>query len=910
MIGRTIAHYRILELAGEGGMGVVYKAQDLHLDRLVALKLLPPEKLADPTRRARFVQEAKSASALNHPNIIHIYDVTETDGMPFLAMEYISGKTLGAAIGRRGMAISEILKYAVQIADGLAKAHGAGIVHRDLKPSNIMITEDGLVKILDFGLAKLMEETSSEDSLENLETKSARDFNIAHTEEGMIVGTAAYMSPEQAQGKPTDSRSDIFSFGAVLYEMVCGQRAFQGESQMRTVAKVLHENPPALSDSVPAIPSELEKLIARCLRKDPERRLRSMADLKVALQELKEESDSGKLGTGTVASAATVAPASRKMWWAVGVTIVVLAGTSAMWLEWPRAKKTSASTAPASIGLTMNVGDEMSPTFSPDGNQIAYSWNGEKLGTNHIYVKLIGAGPPLQLTKDQGNDFFPAWSPDGQTIAFLRDVGSGKHDLYLIPALGGQERKLLQLYIPERVWQGSKYLEWMPDSKRLIYTTKVAADKPANLYAINIDSRETTQVTSAPIGSIGDSKPSISRDGSQLAFGRLLGVGPEDFYVLKLNPDLTSRGEPQRVSFFNWEVDGGAWSPSGRSLILSQNTAFFKVGFSKNGIAEGQPQKIESLGTGWWPAIARQGRRMAFTRSYEGPWNIWRIGLSNSGQAGDKKDSSSAAVNLVPSATGEFAPQYSPDGKKIAFESGRTGKLEIWTCNSDGQNCAAITSFGRVATGVPHWSPDSKQIAFYSRPDEAAQIYVIDADGGNVRRMTTDKWENFFSSWSRDGKWIYFSSNRSGTDQVWKIPSSGGEPVQVTHQGGFAAYESMDGKTLYFTQTRELTTSLAKMPVGGGEETKIADGVIVFNFAVGRQGIYYMTQPDMRTATRLVQYQSFADQRVRTLATINQNLYHGFSLSPDERWLLYAPSEHGGNNVMVVDNFDLDTIER
>jgi serine/threonine-protein kinase len=208
MIGRTIAHYRILELAGEGGMGVVYKAQDLHLDRLVALKLLPPEKLADPTRRARFVQEAKSASALNHPNIVHIYDVTEADGTPFLAMEYVTGKTLGAAIGRRGMAISEILKYAVQIADGLAQAHGAGIVHRDLKPSNIMITEDGLVKILDFGLAKLTEETSSEDSLENLATKSARDFNVAHTEEGMIVGTAAYMSPAVAHfRRPHPSRS-------------------------------------------------------------------------------------------------------------------------------------------------------------------------------------------------------------------------------------------------------------------------------------------------------------------------------------------------------------------------------------------------------------------------------------------------------------------------------------------------------------------------------------------------------------------------------------------------------------------------------------------------------------------------------------------------------------------------------
>jgi Tol biopolymer transport system component len=186
----------------------------------------------------------------------------------------------------------------------------------------------------------------------------------------------------------------------------------------------------------------------------------------------------------------------------------------------------------------------------------------------------------------------------------------------------------------------------------------------------------------------------------------------------------------------------------------------------------------------------------------------------------------------------------------------------------------------------------------------------MDADGGNVRRLTTDKWENFFPSWSRDGRWIYFGSNRSGAEQVWKIPSSGGEPAQVTHHGGFAAFESMDGKTLYFTQSHELTTSLGKMPGAGGEETKIAEGVIVHNFAVGREGIYYMTQPDTRTATRLVQYMNFADQKTRTIATINQNVYHGFSLSPNERWLLYAPSEHGGNNVMVVDNFDVDAVDR
>ena len=318
-IGQTLSHYRILEKVGEGGMGVVYKARDLHLDRFVALKFLPPERLADETRRQRFVQEAKSASALNHPNIIHIYDVAEANGTIFLAMEYVSGRTLSQLIARKGLPLNDVLKFATQIADALAKAHAAGIVHRDLKPSNLMVTEDGLVKVLDFGLAKLTE-PNSEDSIE---TRSTKHYGPPCTEEGVILGTAGYMSPEQAEGKATYARSDIFSFGEVLYEMLSGRRAFQGESQIRTLAKVLREEPLPLHETGEGIPPELEGLVARCLRKDPERRLRSMADLKVALQELKEESESGRLATGALAANAT--SVSKRKWWLAAAVIGVAA---------------------------------------------------------------------------------------------------------------------------------------------------------------------------------------------------------------------------------------------------------------------------------------------------------------------------------------------------------------------------------------------------------------------------------------------------------------------------------------------------------------------------------------------------------------------------------------------------------
>ena len=296
MVGRTISHYEIIEKLGEGGMGVVYKARDTHLDRFVAIKVLPPEKVADAERKRRFVQEAKSASALNHPNIITIHDIASDNGLDFIAMEYVPGKALNQLLTRKGLPLAEALKYAVQIADALAAAHAAGIIHRDLKPGNVMVSgppeRSAFVKVLDFGLAKL---TDKADRSDREFTESMHQDDTPASGEGSIVGTVSYMSPEQAEGKKVDARSDIFSFGALLYEMVTGRRAFQGDSRLSTLSAVLREEPKPASQIVEGLPRELERIIARCLRKSPERRPQTMADLKVALQELKEESDSGSL---------------------------------------------------------------------------------------------------------------------------------------------------------------------------------------------------------------------------------------------------------------------------------------------------------------------------------------------------------------------------------------------------------------------------------------------------------------------------------------------------------------------------------------------------------------------------------------------------------------------------------------
>src|SRR5262247_3166749 len=302
MIGQTLDQYRIDSKLGEGGMGVVYKGRDAHLDRAVAIKVLPADSVADPSRKQRFAQEAKAASALNHTNIVTIYDIRSQDGADFIVMEYIEGQTLDKCIGPTGMRPMHVLKYAAQIADALIKAHGAGILHRDLKPSNIMVTEEGSIKILDFGLAKLLEPP---DFSADGTTLTARSI----TEQGTVLGTTAYMSPEQAEGRKLDGRSDIFSFGSVLYEMVTGRRAFEGANKISTLGAILHTEPKAASEISAGVPTELDKIIARCLRKDPERRAQGIADIKLALEELKQESESGKLSAKIGAATAVRPPA-------------------------------------------------------------------------------------------------------------------------------------------------------------------------------------------------------------------------------------------------------------------------------------------------------------------------------------------------------------------------------------------------------------------------------------------------------------------------------------------------------------------------------------------------------------------------------------------------------------------------
>ncbi len=515
MVGKVLAQYQISEKLGEGGMGVVWKARDTRLDRFVALKTLSAERLADPERKRRFVQEAKAASALNHPNIVHIYDIAEADGVQFIAMEYVAGKTLDQLIGRKGLRFNEALKYSIQIADALAKAHSAGIIHRDLKPSNIMVTENGLVKVLDFGLAKLAETAAGEFG----ETATVKAPEGPNTEEGTIVGTIAYMSPEQAEGKKVDARSDIFSLGSVLYEMVTGRRAFHGDSKLSTLSAILKEDPKPVSSVMLDVPRDLEKIISHCLRKDVERRFQHMADVKTLLDELKEESDSGKL-TGIVAGA--TGRKSRLPWALAGTAMLFAALGIGLWLLRP-----TSHAVPKTVPLTSYPGRQGTPAFSPDGKQVAFAWNGEKEDNFDIYVKLVDAGTPLRLTSSPADEYAPAWSPDARYIAFCRDV-SDHTEIWMIPALGGAERKL-------RESAGCDGLSWSSDGKYLAFMDKNAPREPYSIFLLSVETGDKQKLTSPPAEYFGDLMPRFSPDGKTIAFLRVsAGLSGEIYYCLSL----------------------------------------------------------------------------------------------------------------------------------------------------------------------------------------------------------------------------------------------------------------------------------------------------------------------------------------------------------------------------------------
>ena len=874
MTGQTLLHYQIIGKLAEGGMGIVYQARDSHLDRLVAIKVLPPDKVADPQRQARFVQEAKAASALRHPNIVTIHDIACDAGHDFIVMEHVAGKTLSQLIGRRGMKLQDAVRYAIQTADALACAHAAGIVHRDLKPSNIMVDEHGVVRVLDFGLAKLTQTEAGED----VPTETMRP----ETEEGTIVGTTSYMSPEQAEGKAVDARSDVFSFGSVLYEMLCGRKAFTGGSAVSTLAAILNRDPAPLGEEVPR---DLERIVARCLRKDRARRWQGMADVKVALEDVKEDSDSGRL-------ALAEKPARRGARWPTvlgTLAVVAIAAGCVLWLLNRPGKTTLA--VPIPVPLTTYPGSQSWPSFSPEGDRVAFSWDGPKQDNFDIYVKLIGADLPVRLTTDPAPDHRPAWSPDGRWIAFLRIMPGEKSGLFLIPSVGGAERKLIEV-------TGGR-ISWHPSSRWLVVPDRDSLQEPRALFLVSVETGEKRKLTSPPQGLRGDVEPAFSPDGRAVAFTRAVTKKDSDLYLLELSEDLRTIGAPKRITFWQRCTGEPAWWPDGNSILFASgastsNRTLWQMAIRGSARRAGEPERLPFGGESQFlaPAVSQQGRVAYMQTSLRA--HIWRLDLGGS-QRVDKMPMNSSRLDHV--------PRYSPDGKRIAFVSNRSGSDEIWLCEADGSNAVKLTSFGGPEVASPVWSPDGRRIAFYALPGGTDESYIIGADGGRPERLRGTQSGDWIISWSRDGKSIYFGSGRSGELQTWKVPAGGGDPVQIKNQGGAYGVESPDGKFFYhLAETSEGgDTELRRVPVEGGEEIRITGLVHPQSFAVVERGIYYISGWENPSVQRF----NFTTRKVETVAKIEGRVEGDFSVSPDSRWLLYTALEGGSeqSDLMMVEKF-------
>jgi Tol biopolymer transport system component/DNA-binding winged helix-turn-helix (wHTH) protein len=537
-----------------------------------------------------------------------------------------------------------------------------------------------------------------------------------------------------------------------------------------------------------------------------------------------------------------------------------------------------------------NMGEKHTPSLSPDGQHLAFAWNGGAGPHFNLYVKLVGTEESIRLTKRASIDFNPVWSPDGRYIAFCR-ILRGETGIYVIPSLGGVERRVRETH-----WQEDEFyqvfwffgrLSWSPDGTLLAYSDRTDANEPTAIFLLSLDSLEVRRLTS-PRGSVGDYNPVFSPDSRTLAFNR----GSQGVTSIYTAP--VSGGEEQHLISgvqYGW---GLAWTPDGRDIVFARAAWLTDAGWiwkmSRHG---GEPERLQFGQEGVEPSI--RGNRLVYARQTTNI-NIWRRAIHSVVSAGPSD-------RFIRSTRMESGPQFSPDGSKIAFESTRSGAFEIWMCRSDGTEPVQLTRFNS-STGTPRWSPDGQQIAFDSRAPGNADIFVVDARGGAPRRLTSEPSSEVVPSWSRDGRWIYFASDRTGNHEVWKMPSSGGSAMQVTHHGGFAAFESTDGRFLYYAKGMTVP-GLWRIPTNGGEEVEIISSLEAGHWgywAVVENGIYYL-DTTAKPAIAFFDVNTRRTTRLFDLENRPATQAPGLAVSSDKRTILYTQLDVLTRDVMLVENF-------
>ena len=774
-----LGHYEVLSQLGSGGMGEVYLAYDSTLDRKVALKLLPAEVASRSDRMGRFVQEAKAAAALNHPNIAHVYEIGEDQGHHFIAMEFIEGTTLSDKIHRENKSLPKLLRYLQHVAEGLAKAHSAGIVHRDLKPDNIMITKDDHVKVLDFGLAKLSEP-------EALATGSEDVTRRPLTNPGAIMGTVGYMSPEQAQGKidEIDSRSDTFSFGCLLFEVATGHKPFEAESVIKSLHKLVYEAAPSVSDFNTAAPPELQRIIRRCLEKDPEDRYQTIKDVAVELRQLRRELADidttatpplrGDSATRSTAATVSVEQTQPKIRWILIAAVVLITGAASFAYIWKRPAPGAVARHFQNMKITRvtNEGNVETAAVSPDGQYIAYSV--EENGKRSIWTKHLGTGSRLQIVPPTEAYAMTAstFSADGYVYYTITDEANPQGGLYQVPVLGGTPKKVLSSV--------SQPISISRDGKQIAFGRYHLKGTHDELFLANIDgSNERRILTVEEPDWVGGSNPVWSPDGESVAVA--IGSLSKNTLTgnnLSMTPTVisTADGSARRIEPSRWVYVGRlAWFSDGRGLVFpAQEQQLSPPQLWQISYPEGEARRITNdlNSYGLFTLTLTDNDSSLVAVQHETTSNIW---VTNVGQPGSERALTPRKNELE----GSRGVAWTADGR-IVFDSNiDEGRGSIWAVSSDGGAPVPILNNKTSDTG-PEIPPDGRVMVFGSLRNGGNQVWRADLDGSNQRQLTTATGGVPGFSVSRDGRWVLFNPYTGG---ISKIATDGGTPTALIDKG-------------------------------------------------------------------------------------------------------------------------------
>ena len=794
--GQQLSHYLLIEKIGEGGMGVVWKAEDTRLHRQVALKFVPEEKAQANPVVDRHLREARAASALNHQNICSIYDIGEWEGRQFIVMELLEGQSLQERIGGKPMEVETAIDLSMQVADALDAAHGKGIIHRDIKTANLFVTDRGQAKVLDFGLAKLGAgiELESQD-----ETRTARDM----TTPGTVLGTVSYMSPEQALGKELDQRTDVFSLGVVLYEALTGRRAFEGTTSAAVFDAILNRAPTAPVELNRNVSPELQRIVNKALEKEPDLRYPSAAGFLADLKALKRDSAS-------VAARQASAWSSSARWGLFGAGVVLIGAVVA----WGVLSRDSGQTLTprAATRLTFSAGPEYSGSLSPDSRFVAYAHT--EYGTMDLHMRPRDGGQTLRLTDAPGDELLPRWSRDGNEIAYVQGNGT-VCDIHRIAPTGGASVKLVETNIPflQSFWRAMNSLgslPWSPNDEHLVFSRTLPSGEVA-IFEVNLESREERQITTPPAEAY-DLSASYSFDGRWIVFTRT----QQGVSGLWLVPASGGDERPLLVDEFNHGEP--SFLPGDEFIVFSSNRS---GPFNMWAIHIGSGRLSAMTfggGSDQHPSVSADGQIVYSQFGHQ--TDLYVLSLD-----------SGESQRLTAYTLDNFVGRFSPDGRKVAYHSTRTGNPEIWTVELESKQEVNLSA-DPAEDLLPDWSPDGEEIAFLSNREGTMSLWVVPADGSGKPKQLSEQeiptpsavWGVSLSvRWTPDGEAIGYVRPSAGGASLWQIDRKSGA-VEELRAGVLRFDWYLDRNRIVYTRLHEGELELRAANLTTGEDRLLYAG--------------------------------------------------------------------------------------